>query len=160
MKEKSPDQKAQWWPTVADLIFVVHLDGSLPPRRETPGAAGMDVCAVREGVLFPRQRALVYTGIQLDMPDGVMAMVCSRSGLALNRGVHVLNAPGIIDADYRGEVGVILMNSSDETYHFDRGDRIAQLVFAPTLTATVQVAQQRRREQTVRGAAGFGSTGV
>jgi dUTP pyrophosphatase len=126
----------------------------------TAGAAGMDVSAAIDEplILTPGGRAAVPTGIALAVPDGWEAQVRPRSGLALNHGVTVANAPGTIDADYRGEVQVILVNLGAEPHTVQPGDRIAQLVFA----AVVQVAIEETDElpPTGRGAGGFGSTGA
>jgi dUTP pyrophosphatase len=132
------------------------------PRYETAGAAGMDLlAAVPEAapvVMPPGGRALIPTGLRLALPLGCEGQVRPRSGLALKHGVTVLNAPGTIDSDYRGEVGVLLINLGQEPFTVARGMRIAQLVIAP-------VAQARLNETTslpdsARGAGGFGSTGI
>ena len=133
-----------------------------PPRYETDGAAGLDlVSAVAEDaplVLQPLERALVPTGLVLQLPDGYEAQVRPRSGLALKNGVTVLNAPGTIDADYRGEVQVLLVNCGQDPFVVERGMRIAQVVVAPVTTVVlVEVGEVDRTE---RAASGFGSTGT
>jgi dUTP pyrophosphatase len=139
-----------------------HADGLPLPRYETPGAAGLDlVAAVAPGVeivLDPRARALVPTGLVLQLPRGYEAQVRPRSGLALKHGVTVLNAPGTVDADYRGEVQVLLVNLGTEPFAIARGMRIAQMVVAPvTLVTVLEVPEV---DATDRAASGFGSTGL
>ncbi|MCG0238027.1 MAG: dUTP diphosphatase [Firmicutes bacterium] len=126
----------------------------------TPQAAGMDLpAAVTEPVvLAPGDRALIPTGLILELPPGIEAQVRPRSGLALRHGVTCLNSPGTIDADYRGEVGVILVNLGREPFTVHRGDRIAQLVFSRVVQAELVPTLEITR--TERGAGGFGHTGV
>ena len=129
------------------------------PTYESAHAAGMDLrAAVPEPLrLEPGKRALVPTGIAIALPDGYEAQVRPRSGLALKDGVSVLNAPGTIDADYRGEVGVILINHGEEPFDINRGERIAQLVITPVSQGVwVEV---ETLDETSRGAGGFGSSG-
>lgn len=130
------------------------------PIYETVGSAGMDARAHIDAPieLKPLQRALVPTGLFLEIPVGYECQVRPRSGLALKRGITVLNSPGTIDADYRGEVGVILINLSDETFVIEDGERIAQLVFASVEQAQWEVTTEL--SATERGAGGFGSTGI
>jgi dUTP pyrophosphatase len=136
-------------------------DADLPlPRLMTAGAAGMDVVAAvgAEGLLLPPGgRALVPTGLALAIPVGYEVQVRPRSGLAFKHGVTVLNAPGTIDSDYRGEVGVLLANLGGEAFTVRRGERIAQLVVAPVLAAELVLVDTL--EDTERGAGGFGHTG-
>ncbi len=129
------------------------------PAYESEHAAGLDLrAAVAEPlVLEPGARALVPTGLALALPAGYEAQVRSRSGLALRHGITVLNSPGTIDADYRGEVGVVLANFGDEAFSVARGDRIAQLVVAPVTRVTWR--PQDDLADSRRGAGGFGSTG-
>ncbi|WP_206930243.1 dUTP diphosphatase [Roseococcus thiosulfatophilus] len=127
------------------------------PAYATEGAAGMDLLAARDMVLPPGGRALVPTGIAVALPEGHEMQVRPRSGLALKHGVTVLNAPGTVDADYRGEVGVILLNTGDAPFAIARGDRIAQAVFAPVTRAGFEEVVVL--PETRRGACGFGSTG-
>jgi dUTP pyrophosphatase len=130
------------------------------PQYETQASAGVDLRAYVPNpiVLKPMERALIPTGLYLELPLGVEAQVRSRSGLALKKGISVLNAPGTVDADYRGEVGVILINLSQEDFTINDGDRIAQLVLASHERATFELAETL--SETQRGAGGFGSTGI
>jgi dUTP pyrophosphatase len=130
------------------------------PQYETNGSAGMDVRAnLEEPILIPPLgRALVKTGLFLEMQNGMECQVRPRSGLALKRGITVLNSPGTIDADYRGEVGVILINLSNEDVEIQDGERIAQLVFCKV--EQVEFIQVDVLSDSERGAGGFGSTGV
>lgn len=127
------------------------------PAYATEGAAGMDLFAAETVTLPPGGRALVPTGIAVAIPEGFEMQVRPRSGLALKHGVTVLNAPGTVDSDYRGEVGVILLNTGEAPFVVARGERIAQAVFAPVARAAweeVVVLPETRR-----GTGGFGSTG-
>ena len=135
----------------------VHPDAVLPGYAK-PGDAGMDRRSVDELAGPPRGRALVRTGLVMALPPGYEAQVRPRSGLALKSGITVLNTPGTIDSGYRGEVGVILFNTTDEPFAVRKGDRIAQLVVAAVVEA--QVAEVAELGETERGAGGFGSTGV
>ena len=147
--------------TARILVQRLPHGGGLPlPAYATADAAGMDlVAAVAEPMtLAPGARALVPTGLSIALPRGFEAQVRPRSGLALKHGVTVLNAPGTVDADYRGEVGVILINHGDAPFTIARGDRIAQMVIAPVAAATV--AETDALPATSRGAGGFGSTGT
>ena len=130
------------------------------PQYETQASAGVDLRAFVPNpiVLKPMERALIPTGLYLELPIGVEAQVRSRSGLALKKGISVLNAPGTVDADYRGEVGVILINLSQEDFTINDGDRIAQLVLARHERATFEMVETL--SETQRGAGGFGSTGI
>ncbi|MBI5419825.1 MAG: dUTP diphosphatase [Deltaproteobacteria bacterium] len=130
------------------------------PAYQTEGASGMDLRADIEGevVIPPMGRTLVPTGISVALPAGVEAQVRPRSGLAIRHGVTCLNSPGTIDADYRGEIRVILINLGNEPFPVRRGDRIAQLVFSPVLRASWDVVADLG--PTRRGEGGFGHTGV
>jgi dUTP pyrophosphatase len=130
------------------------------PKYETGASAGMDVRAVldQEITLQPLERALIKTGLFLEIPEGYEAQVRPRSGLAMKKGLTVLNAPGTIDADYRGEVGVILVNLSNDAVTIEPGERVAQLVFAEFKQAQWESAESL--SETHRGAGGFGSTGT
>lgn len=130
------------------------------PSPGSPGSAGLDLrAAVAEDlVLPPGGRALVPTGLILEIPPGWEGQVRPRSGLALRHGIGVINAPGTIDSDYRGEVGVILINLGDQPFRLQRGDRIAQLVLAPV--ERVEWEEAESLEDSQRGPGGFGSTGV
>lgn len=130
------------------------------PTYETKGAAGVDLRAnILESILLqPLERAIVKTGIFLELPIGYEAQIRPRSGLAAKKGITVLNSPGTIDADYRGELGVILVNLSNEAFTIENGDRIAQMVIAKHERADwVEVEELNT---TTRGSGGFGSTGV
>lgn len=130
------------------------------PRYETEFSAGMDLRAnTTENVsLKPLERVLIKTGLFLEIPHGYEAQVRPRSGLALKKGLTVLNTPGTIDADYRGEVGVILVNLSNEIVNIEPGERIAQIVFARVEQA--DLIEVETLSETSRGAGGFGSTGI
>ncbi len=141
-------------------VKIINHSKHALPAYETPSSAGLDVRAnLNESiVLKPFERALVKTGLFMEIPAGFECQVRPRSGLAFKNGITVLNSPGTIDADYRGEIGVILINLSNEVFNIEDGERIAQLVFA-------QVEQAKWEEsivlsETERGAGGFGSTGV
>jgi dUTP pyrophosphatase len=130
------------------------------PKYETTLSAGMDIRANIEHTveLKPMERKLIPTGIFMEIPEGYECQVRPRSGLALKKGITVLNSPGTIDADYRGEVGVILINLSSENVVIEPSERIAQLVFAKVEQANWIVSENL--SETVRGAGGFGSTGL
>ncbi len=137
----------------------VKITGNNLPKYQTENSAGMDLQAqLKEPlVLRPLQRALVPTGLRIELPAGYEAQVRPRSGLALKQGVTVLNTPGTIDADYRGEIGVILINLSDENFVINNGDRIAQLIIAKY--EKIEWNQVEELNDTSRGQDGFGSTG-
>ncbi|OYX40803.1 MULTISPECIES: dUTP diphosphatase [unclassified Sphingomonas] len=128
------------------------------PAYTTSGAAGMDVVAAEALTLAPGARYAVSTGFAVAIPDGFEVQVRPRSGLALKHGITCLNTPGTIDSDYRGEVKIILANLGDAPFAIARGDRIAQLVPAAVQRAILSEVQSL--DETVRGAGGFGSTGV
>ena len=127
------------------------------PRHQTAGSAGMDLRADEPVELAPGERRLVPTGIAVAIPPGYEGQVRPRSGLALRHGVGMVNAPGTVDSDYRGEVGVILVNWGRETVRITRGERIAQLVVAPVTRAVLREVTEL--PQSDRGGGGFGSTG-
>jgi dUTP pyrophosphatase len=127
------------------------------PSYATAGAAGLDLRAAESLTLKPGARALVSTGIAIALPENYEAQVRPRSGLAVNHGVTVLNAPGTIDADYRGEIKVPLINHGTEDFIITRGDRIAQMVVAPVVTVEIVVVESL--QGTERGSGGFGSSG-
>lgn len=134
-------------------------DESLIPSYSQPGDAGADLRAAHGDIIYPGERKLVMTGVKLALPDNVVALVHPRSGLALKQGLTVLNTPGTIDSNYRGEIGVILYNSDkDKSVEIEVGDRIAQLVFQEVLN--VKFEQVDSLDSTNRGDGGFGSTGV
>ncbi len=140
-------------------IRIVNKSRHPLPAYETPASAGMDLRAFIPGeiVLKPLERALVPTGLFIELPVGFEAQVRPRSGLAIKKGVTVLNTPGTIDADYRGEIKVILVNLSNEDFVVNDGERIAQMIIASHEQA--EWIQVDELEQTSRGAGGFGSTG-
>ena len=147
---------------VIGVLRLPHAEGLPLPRYETAGAAGMDLlAAIPETPVFTisaGKRRLIQTGLCIEIPAGFEAQVRPRSGLALKHGVTVLNSPGTIDADYRGEVGVILINLGQEPVTISRGDRIAQMVIAPVTQGMWE--EVASLDETDRGAGGFGSSGV
>lgn len=143
-----------------EICRLPHGAGLELPHYATLHAAGADLRAAieEELILRPGERALIPTGFAMALPDGFEAQVRPRSGLALKHGVTVLNTPGTIDADYRGEVGVILINHGDAPFHIQRGDRIAQMIIAPFVQAAFDEVAEL--SETARGSGGFGSSGV
>lgn len=139
-------------------VKILTEDESNIPVYQTPGSGACDLKSADDVIIPPGCRFVVGTGIKLEIPNGFGAMVCSRSGLAAKNGIQVLNAPGLVDTDYRGEVKVILHNSGNEDFIVKKGDRIAQLLFFPIFQAIFQKA--KAITDTVRGEGGFGSTGV
>lgn len=141
-------------------IKIINNSDHPLPSYETLASAGMDLRAnvPEPSTLKPLQRAIVKTGLFIELPVGYEAQVRPRSGLAAKKGITVLNAPGTIDADYRGEIGVILVNLSNEDFTIENGERIAQLVIAKHERA--QWEEVDILEETTRGAGGFGSTGL
>jgi dUTP pyrophosphatase len=137
-------------------IKIIATDEMLP-KYALDGDAGMDLRAAEEKTIKPGQRSLIKTGVSIALPKSVVALVHPRSGLALKHGITVLNTPGTIDSNYRGEIGVILYNTSDEVFDIRIGDRIAQLVFQEVLT--IEFEQVDELDTTDRGTGGFGSTG-
>jgi len=139
-----------------------HAEDLALPAYETSGSAGMDLrAAVAEGetiTLAPGERRLVPIGLKIALEPGYEAQVRPRSGLALKHGVTCLNSPGTIDSDYRGEIGVILVNHGQVTFEIQRGDRVAQMVIAPYTQAIL--AEVTELDETTRGIGGFGSTGI
>jgi len=136
-----------------------HADGLALPDYATPLSAGMDLrAAITEPiVLMPGERALTPTGLRIALPPGYEAQVRPRSGLALRHGLGMANAPGTIDADYRGEICVLLINLGQEPVRIERGDRIAQLIVAPVVRVAWRETEEL--EDTARGEGGFGHTG-
>lgn len=143
-----------------DIKRLSHADGLDLPAYETPGSAGVDLLAAIGNplTLRPGARLLVPTGIAIALPAGFEAQIRPRSGLALKHGVTVLNAPGTIDSDYRGEVGIILINHGDGAFTIERGMRIAQMVIAAVNRAHFNAVQSL--PDSARGEGGFGSTGM
>ncbi|RZJ67875.1 MAG: dUTP diphosphatase [Flavobacterium sp.] len=141
-------------------INIINKSGHALPNYETIASAGMDLRAVLESsiTLNPLERTIVKTGLFIELPIGYEAQVRPRSGLAAKKGITVLNSPGTVDADYRGEIGVILVNLSNEPFTVENGERVAQLIIAKHERAEwVEVSELN---ETSRGAGGFGSTGV
>jgi dUTP pyrophosphatase len=147
-----------------ELCWTAQADQTLPlPTYQTKGAAGADLCANfpdsdHVETLAPGARILVPTGLTMAIPEGLEVQIRPRSGLALKHGVTLLNTPGTIDCDYRGPVGVIMVNLSDAPFDITHGMRIAQMVVAPVIQAQFKLVGQL--DDTTRGAGGFGSTGV
>jgi dUTP pyrophosphatase len=132
--------------------------GNKLPIYETPQSAGADVRSTEYIVIPAHGRALVHTGLRVAIPDGYEIMVRPRSGLALRNGITVLNTPGCVDADYRGEIGVILFNTTDENFEIQAGDRIAQLVLSKV--EQINWIEVEELDETERGDGGFGHTQV
>lgn len=151
---KSPEQHD---PVPVPVKRLAGNDDLPLPVYATGGAAGMDVVAAEDRVLAPGDRAAVATGLAMAIPDGFEMQIRPRSGLALKHGITVANAPGTIDADYRGELKVILVNLGHEPYAIARGDRIAQAVLSPVVRASW--LEVHELGETARGEGGFGSTG-
>ena len=145
---------------IVKISKLPHGVGLELPRYATEDSAGMDLPAALEEdvILKPFQRILIGTGISIELPKNFEAQIRPRSGLAYKNGITVLNTPGPIDADYRGEIKVLLINLGTEDFIIGRGMRIAQLVIAPVVQATL--SEVLEFEETARGAGGFGSTGV
>ena len=141
-------------------IKVVASEGAKLPLYKTSGAAGADICALLKEplVIESGKSAMVPTGLFFEIPQGYEVQIRPRSGLAAKNGVTVLNTPGTIDSDYRGEINVILINLGDKPFTVNNGDRIAQMLVAPVIQAEFSVVKSL--EETERGAGGFGSTGV
>jgi dUTP pyrophosphatase len=160
--------------TIAPLSFSIIIFGTMNtitvnivnnstnslPAYETSGSAGMDIKANldRPLLLHPGERALVPTGLFIELPEGYEAQIRPRSGLAIKRGITCLNTPGTIDSDYRGEIKIILINLSNEIQEINHADRIAQIIIAKTERAALNVVQQLN--ETKRGTGGFGHTGT
>jgi dUTP pyrophosphatase len=144
--------------TMGTIIKIVNKSNFETPRYATPDSAGFDLRANIESniILKPFERTLIKTGIFMEIPKGCVGYVCTRSGLAIKKGLIVLNAPGVVDADYRSEVGVILINLSNEDINIESGDRIAQMVVAKH--EQVEWQSVETLEETERSG-GFGSTG-
>ena len=139
-------------------LSLLKLDKELPtPRCAHPGDAGLDLYARYPAVLAPGERAAVATGVAVAIPPGSVGLVTPRSGLAARNGVGVVNSPGLIDAGYRGEIRVVLINHGRELFEIARGDRIAQLLVVPCSAPEVELVEQL--DETERGSDGFGSSG-
>lgn len=141
---------------MSSTLWVVY-SGDVKPEYQTPDSAGCDLFSAEDSFIPPGEWRSIGTGLRLSIPSGFMGQVCPRSGLALKHGITVLNAPGIIDPDYRGEVRVVLINLSRKEYLVKKGDRIAQIIFTPAPQATL--LRSDTLSETERGERGFGSTG-
>ena len=141
-------------------IRIINKSPHSLPKYETENSAGMDIRAfIKNNInLKPLDRTIVTTGLYLSLPKGYEAQVRPRSGLAIKKGITVLNSPGTIDSDYRGEIGVILINLSNEVFTIKNGDRVAQLIIAKYTSVIWEEAEQL--EDSSRGSGGFGSTGI
>ncbi|MDA8653709.1 dUTP diphosphatase [Alphaproteobacteria bacterium] len=141
------------------IVQLSHAEGLELPFYATDGAAGMDLKAALTApvTLKPMARALIETGLSIALPQDYEAQIRPRSGLAAKHGVTVLNTPGTIDCDYRGEIKVILINLGEEDFVIERGERIAQMVFAPVTKGILEITDSL--SETQRGEGGFGSTG-
>lgn len=148
-------------PSPLKIRLLDHAQGLTVPKYQSTAAAGMDLSAAIEVntrvVLQPGERRLIPAGIAIELPQGMEAQVRPRSGLALKHGITVLNSPGTIDADYRGEISVVLINHGSEAFVVERYDRIAQLVIAPVVQ--LDILEVDELSTTERGAGGYGSTG-
>jgi dUTP pyrophosphatase len=141
------------------LVKIVNQSGNPLPQYQTSHSAGMDLHAnlSEPVVLLPGDRKLIPTGLIIELPEGYEAQIRPRSGLALKHGITVLNSPGTIDADYRGEIKVLLINLGQESFEINNGERIAQMIIARHETVKWMVAEQLT--ETARGAGGYGSSG-
>ena len=138
-------------------IRIKRNEGALLPSYATEGSSGMDLCAVEDAVVEPSTTKLIPTGCFIEVPFGYEAQVRPRSGLAVKHSIGILNSPGTIDSDYRGEIKVVLTNFGREDFSVRKGDRIAQLVIAPVVRAEWEEVDAL--QETVRGHGGFGHTG-
>ncbi|MFL2638991.1 MAG: dUTP diphosphatase [Flavobacteriaceae bacterium] len=141
-------------------IKIINKSNNETPKYESEKSAGMDIRAFvkQELLIKPLERILVKTGLYMELPNNVEAQIRPRSGLALKKGITVLNSPGTIDADYRGEIGIILINLSKENFIIKSGDRIAQMVITKHESINWEVTSKLARSE--RGSSGFGSTGL
>ena len=140
------------------VIKVLKTKAAKMPVRATEGSAGYDLCSVEDLELLPGEYKMVATGLRLEIPEGFEAQVRPRSGLAARHGIGVLNSPGTIDSDFRGEVKVILINHGREPFKIEKGMRIAQMVFASLTKVTLEL--EENLSSSTRGEGGFGSTGT
>ena len=148
-------------PVIKFLRLRPQLDGDIPlPRYMTPQAAGMDICAAIEKdlILKSGEIALIPTGFAMAVPHGFEAQIRPRSGLAVSHGVGIINSPGTIDADYRGEIKIGVVNHGEKSFTFHRGDRIAQMVIKRVYQARLEIVEEL--DETGRNTGGFGHTGV
>ena len=138
-------------------VKIALSDDAVMPEYQTEHSAGLDLRCSEDFTLYPNERRLIPTGVRMAIPPGYEGQVRPRSGLALKHGISIVNTPGTIDADYRGEIRVILINHGADVVTFNKGDRIAQLVICPVVRAELQLVAQL--DETERGEGGFGSTG-
>lgn len=140
-------------------VKIVNRSGNSLPAYQTYGSSGMDICASLEETvtLEPMQRVIISTGLFIELPEGYEAQIRPRSGLALKNGITCLNSPGTIDADYRGEIKIILINLSNELQSVSHGERVAQMIVQPV--TKVEWINVQQIEETQRGSGGFGHTG-
>ena len=138
-------------------VPIMLSDSATMPTYQTEGAAGLDICCSEDFELQPMERKMVATGVRIAVPIGYEAQVRPRSGLAFKHGISMVNTPGTIDSDYRGEVKLILINFGSEAVQFKQGERIGQLVLSPVVKATLILVNEL--DETQRGNGGFGSTG-
>jgi dUTP pyrophosphatase len=158
LDEKVSEELVLKFKWVADIPDQETVPSGLSiPKYQTDLAAGMDVCSCLDVTIEPMKRVLVPCGFAMGIPKGYEVQVRPRSGLAFKHGVTVLNSPGTIDADYTGELKVLLINLGEESYHLKRGERMAQIVVAPVVQAQWEVVDELG--DTVRGIGGFGHTG-
>jgi dUTP pyrophosphatase len=144
--------------TGALAVRLLHPDAKAPARTR-PHDAGYDLSSVESCVLVPGERRLVGTGVAVAIPPGIAGLVTPRSGLAVNHGIHPLNAPGVVDPNYRGELRVALHNAGSEPFSVEVGDRIAQLLLVPFWAPSLAVVDELPSSPDDRGEAGFGSSG-
>lgn len=142
-------------------LKVARIDSAVPlPEYKTADAAGLDLCAAENKEVWPGRSEKIRTGLKIELPRDYFALVTPRSGLAVQHGITILNTPGTIDADYRGELHVILHNTGRETLPVFPGMRIAQLVVLPRPRVELFIVDDKDLSETVRGEGGFGSTGI
>lgn len=139
-------------------IEVTLTEDAKKPEYQTAGSAGMDICCSEEVTLQPMERKMVATGVRIAVPEGYECQVRPRSGLAIRHGISMVNTPGTIDSDYRGEIKLIMVNFGDSAVSFPKGERVGQLVICPVVRATLEVVPEL--DSTHRGDGGFGSTGT
>ncbi len=140
------------------VLPVVLSPGASVPTYATAGSAGLDLRSIEDVELAPMARQLVRTGLKIAVPMGYEAQIRPRSGLALKHGLSMVNSPGTIDSDYRGEIGVLLINLGENVVRLSKGERIAQMVICPVVN--VEVVAVENLNETERGGGGFGSTGI
>ena len=143
------------------LVRIYNESNNFDPDYETPESAGVDLRANRGGIIQPGETQLVGTGLYMEIPKGYEGQMRPRSGLALKKGISLTNSPGTVDSDYRGEIGIILINHGKNSFMWEPGDRLAQMVFAPVVQMDFeQVEFLDELDETERGEGGYGSTGV